>query len=100
MAIFIIIYYLFVNVIIHYLPSLRQNWLNLKTVCLLIIYIYSNILSWNIIEKKNIRPRGDSNLRRRSQSTDMLCSPPTGIPKTGRIKPRVKQHCLFPFVQC
>ena len=31
----------------------------------------SNILSWNIIEK-NIWPREDSNLRRRSKSTDML----------------------------
>ena len=31
--------------------------------------------------KKTIWPRGDSNLRRRSQSTDMLCSRPSCIPK-------------------
>ena len=48
--------------------------------------------------KKNTWPRGDSNLRRRSQSTDMLCFRPSNISKKGCIKPRTKEHCLFPFV--
>ena len=69
---------------------------------LYIIYIYSNILSWKIIEKKKTLATWDSNLRRRSQSTDMICSTVYAIMhlKKGCIKPRAKQHCLFPFVQC
>ena len=39
-------------------------------------YMYTNILSWNIIEKKIVWPR-EENVRRRSQSTDMLCSRPS-----------------------
>ena len=35
------------------------------------IYIYSNILSWNIIEKNNLA-MWDSNLRRWSQSTGAM----------------------------
>ena len=62
-----------------------------------ILYIY---IAWKIIEKKNILPRRDSHLRRRSQSTGMLSSIKSCIPKKRFIKPTIKQHCFFPFVQC
>ena len=35
-----------------------------------------------------------------SQQTCYALCRPSCIPKKGCIKPRVKQHCLFLFVQC
>ena len=55
-------------------------------------------MSWNIIEKNNIWPRGDSNLRRRSQSTDMLCSRPSCLlTETGDagLSPQVASWVFF-----
>ena len=37
-------------------------------------YIYTIIISWNIILIKIIRPRGDLNLRHWYQTTDVLAS--------------------------
>ena len=51
--------------------------------------------------KKTLLATGDSNARRRSQSTDMLFAlDHHASQKKGCIKPRVKQHCLFLSVQC
>ena len=44
--------------------------------------------------KKPICPCEDSNLRRRSQSTDMLCSRPSCIPKKQGSSPHVAR-CFF-----
>ena len=43
--------------------------------------------------KKNIWQRGDSNLRRWSQSTDMLCSRPSCIPKNRVLVPKFSKLC-------
>ena len=42
--------------------------------------------------KKTFKSCGDSILRHRFQSTDMLCYRPSCIPNKGCIMPRVKQH--------
>ena len=68
-----------------YMDGLKIRFINY-------IYIYIAIFCHGTSLKKNIWPRVDSNLRRRSQSTDMLCSKPSCIPKNGCIRPRVKQH--------
>ena len=65
-------------------------------------YIYSIISLWNIIGKTHqatwgLKPASTVSVvnRHAIYAVDHHASP-----KKGCIKPRVKQHCLFPFVQC
>ena len=46
------------------------------------------------LKKKHNWPRENMNPRRRRQLASMLPFRPSGMPKKGSIKPRVKQHVL------
>ena len=60
-----------------------------KLIAFLALFCYGPFL------KKTIWPRGDLNPRSWCQSTDMLASRPSYIPKKGCIKPKAKPQCLF-----
>ena len=58
-------------------------------------------MSWNIIEETylaswGLEPASPVSVVNRHA----ISSRPSYIPKKGCIKHRVKQYCLFPFVQC
>ena len=73
------------NVYIMYIHTCNQYYCTVVYISI----IYKAIFCYGASLKKTIWARGDSNLRRRSQSTDMLCCRPSCIPEKYASSPEL-----------